>query len=1007
MIPRLFAKNPLNPLAAQFLQQLRYAGFLGDLDSRFATRLSLSTDNSVYQVLPEAVIFPKSESDIQLALGLLGKKEFQALKLSPRGGGTGTNGQALSPGIILDLSRYLNRIGELNLAEGWVEVEPGVVLDQLNEILKPHGVFFAPTLSTSSRATLGGMINTDASGKGSRIYGKTSDHVLGLTAYLVGGERLETKEIDLAKLGQLQPSPGKVGQIYRGLEAILRRSRLQIETDLPHLARFVTGYNLEKIYNKKRDRFNLNYLLSGAEGTLAVLTRARLKLTPLVQHKRLLVIQYDDFQKALEDAERLLLADPAAIETLDHKILELAKQDEIYHQVGPLLGGDWSKLKAINLVEFIHAELPPLQSKVEGLIEAIQQGRTKAIGHYLAEGEEEIASLWELRKKGVGLLGNAPGLRKPIAFVEDTVVPPKRLAAYIKEFRALLEGHGLTYGMFGHVDVGCLHVRPALDMKDEADERLLLQISEEVATLVQKYGGVIWGEHGKGFRSQYTERYFGSELYQELRVIKGLFDPHNQLNPGKIATPLGAEEPLVQVDGPFRGKEDRKIRPDLFAAFTASVDCNGNGACFNYAASSVICPSFRASGDRVHSPKGRAALTREWIKRLSEESAPFQLVEPAYQAFNPFNWLRKAWNSLVGGADFSHEVFNAFQGCLSCKACQGQCPIKVDVPDFKAKFLALYHQRYLRPLRDYLAKGVEKTAQGQAEWAEFFNSLLGLPLVQWKLKRFFGLVDPPLLSEVNLQAGLAERHALLTWNDSLNHLDPQQNLLLVQDAFTSFYESDLVLKLHDFFALCGVKLWVLPFSENGKAKHIKGFLGDFKKTAEETSAKLAAMAKYQIPMIGLDPAIALTYRDEYPKILERDPGFKVFLLEEWLVKQLPLLTLPKLTADKPIHFFAHCTEKTALPAAETWWKKIFQAFGLELRPQPVGCCGMGGLFGHERAHQQESKTIFDIHWQGRLQQAATDAAWVLVSGYSCRSQVKRFQGYKPLHPIELLLDLAE
>jgi len=344
---------------------------------------------------------------------------------------------------------------------------------------------------------------------------------------------------------------------------------------------------------------------------------------------------------------------------------------------------------------------------------------------------------------------------------------------------------------------------------------------------------------------------------------------------------------------------------------------------------------------------------------------------------------------------------------LSCKACQGQCPIKVDVPDFKAKFLALYYQRYLRPPGDLLAREVESTAQSQYEWSEVFNYLVGHPLVRLLLEKIFGLVDPPCFSQVDLQAGLAERHALLGWNDHFSPLDPAKDVLLVQDAFTSFYETELVLRLHDFFSEIGIKMHVLPFSENGKAKHVKGFLPEFKSTAEKTSQKLEQIGKYGIPMIGLDPAVALTYRDEYPKILGRDLNFQVLLIEEYLAQILPQLELPQLSASRLIKLFAHCTEKTSLPAAEGMWVAIFKSFGLELQVEPVGCCGMGGLYGHEAKHRQSSFQIFDLHWRDRLLQAEQEGAWVLATGYSCRSQVKRFEGYKPLHPLELILDLIQ
>jgi len=1002
MIPQLSPHQGPDPLYRQFLTRLRSQGFRGEISQDFSTRLSLATDNSVYQVLPQAALFPRSQADIALVMRLLG--EAPGIKLTPRGGGTGTNGQSLTPGLVLDVSRHLTRILEVNLEQGWVRVEPGVVLDQLNDHLRPLGYFFAPTLSTSSRATLGGMISTDASGKGSRLYGKTSQHILELTSYLVGGETWVTRPLSAPERAELHPHASGTQLLASKINDLVNEYQKQIHRDLPQLTRFVTGYNLGKLVDEAGG-LNLNYLLSGSEGTLVALAEAKLQILPLPKARGLLVAKYKgDFLSALTDARTLVAANPSAIETIDARILELAQADEIFFKVGPILGADAKELKAINLIEFVGNDPDAVEAKLQGVIDQIDQGKTAAQGWVKAQNAGEIATLWELRKKGVGLLGNTKGPRKPIAFVEDTVVPPENLAAYIKDFRALLDSHGLIYGMFGHVDVGCLHVRPALNLLNAEDEKLLLEISHSVADLVGRHGGVIWGEHGKGFRSQYTERYFGPELYQVLRRIKGIFDPHNQLNPGKIALPQGSSEKLVQVDGPFRGRQDRQIRPDLLAAFEASVNCNGNGQCFNYASSSVICPSFRLTQDRVHSPKGRAALTREWLRRLSLEGSKPELFPPWWQRCNPFLWLWRAKNSvsrLWGEPDFSDEVLSAFQGCLSCKACQSQCPIKVDIPDFKARFLALYYQRYLRPWRDLLAAGLESMALEQAPWADFYNGLLRRPWVQRLLTWATGLVDTPLYSQTNLTAMLAAKGVLVDF-DSVPNPGSQPGFVLVQDSFTSHYEAELVLKWVEVFQAFGAKVYVLPLVENGKAKHVKGFLPEFRATAQETSAKLAWAARLGIPLVGLDPAITLTYRDEYPKFLGQDPGFEVLLPQEALLRYLDRLTPPQLTPGPTLKLFGHCTETTALPSANPQWKSLFAACGLNLVPQAVGCCGMGGIYGHEAEHKAGSEKIYHIHWGKEIEQAGEAEEVVLATGYSCRSQVKRFGGVKPLHPLEFL-----
>ena len=632
MIPHLPLRDTLETDVDRFLQELRHRDFSGEIRADFASRLLSSTDNSIYQILPQAVIFPKTTADIVAVFQLADQPDFQRLTFSPRGGGTGTNGQSLSTGIILDCSKYMNQILEVNLSEGWVKVQPGVLLDQLNNYLKPHGVFFAPNLAPSSRATLGGMINTDACGKGSRIYGRTSDHLLELTWVLSNGTTTSSIPVAAQDLAQLKTKSDRLGEIYRQVDEIVTSKQSLIEQQFPKMPRFLTGYNLAKVYDPERQFFDLNRILAGSEGTLAVVTEAKLKLTPIPHYKELLVIHYPCFDHALQAAQSLLAFNPAAIETIDETILNLAKQDEIYPRVQDFIGD----ARAINLVEFISEDATQLRATVEQLGQELSSNTS---GNYQTSLPEEIAFLWELRKRGVGLLGNRQGARKPIAFIEDTAVPPVNLSAYIQEFKGLLNEYNLDYAMFGHVDVGCLHVRPALNLQVPKDEALIRTISDRVVALVRKYGGVMWAEHGRGFRSEYTPLFFGEELYQDLRKIKAAFDPHNRLNPGKIVTPLGSEDQVVTLEAPLRGHYDRQVPTAMQTDYDVAFSCNGNGACFNLNPDYVMCPSYKGTSERIHSPKGRASLLREWLRQLALNQEG-DLDQPA-------NILVKFWHTLT------------------------------------------------------------------------------------------------------------------------------------------------------------------------------------------------------------------------------------------------------------------------------------------------------------------------------------------------------------------------
>jgi FAD/FMN-containing dehydrogenase/ferredoxin len=699
MIPRLTPTHTLDKTYQTFLNYLSQTEFSGDIRDNFASRLLMSTDNSIYQILPQGVVYPRQEQDLKILFQLAQQECFREITFSPRGGGTGTNGQSLNSGIIIDCSQYLNQILELNLEEGWVRVQPGVILDQLNDYLKPYDVFFAPNLSPSSRATIGGMINTDACGKGSRIYGKTSNHLLELRWILVDGTVGESQLINHQNLTKIQQESERLGNIYQTVNEIVTTQQDLIEQTFPKIPRFMTGYNLAKVIQEKG--FNLNWILAGSEGTLALITEAKLKVTPIPSYKQLIALHYPDFDQALSAAKMLLNAEPAAIETLDETLLTLAQQDRIYHQVKPLLGA----AKALNLVEFVGSDLIEIQQKIA----QICQNHTT--GYAIATTEQEMAQLWELRKKAVGLLGKTPGNRKPIAFMEDTAVSPDNLASYVQDLKAILDHYPLNYAMYGHVDVGCLHVRPALDLKVPQDETIMQELSEKVVNLVRQYGGVMWGEHGKGFRSEYTSRFFG-ELYPDLRKIKAAFDPDNRLNPGKIVTPWGSEQEVVKITSPLKSQFDRQVSESMRSQYQNAFNCNGNGACFNVNPDDVMCPSYKGMKTRIHSPKGRANLVREWLRQLDQIAGDSRYLNPA-----PGHILTRLWNSLGkswGISDYSHEVYEGMAGCLSCKACVSQCPINVDIPQLKGQFLELYHTRYLRPLRDYLVGYVETLAYWQS-----------------------------------------------------------------------------------------------------------------------------------------------------------------------------------------------------------------------------------------------------------------------------------------------------
>ncbi|AVR20034.1 FAD-binding oxidoreductase [Burkholderia multivorans] len=1010
--------RPAAPTAAayrDFLDALRAAGFAGEIRADYANRTVQATDNSIYQRLPQAVVCPSDVGDVERLARLLAQPAHRGIVVAPRGGGTGTNGQSLTDGLVVDLSRNLNRILEIDVKRRRVRVQAGVVKDQLNAALKPHGLFFAPELSTSNRATIGGMINTDASGQGSCTYGKTRDHVLALEFVLPGGERLHSTALPDDELARRCARQDRIGEVYRTARRISDDHAALIEAKFPKLNRCLTGYDLAHL-READGRFNLNSVLCGAEGSLGFVVEATLNVLPIPKYSVLVNVRYAGFMEALRDARALLELKPLSIETVDSTVLMLAMKDFVWSSVADYFPQDDRRpTLGINLIEFSGDDADEVDARVRAFVEHLRADTTvERLGHTIAAGDDAVKRVYAMRKRAVGLLGNVQGEARPQPFVEDTAVPPENLAAYIAEFRALLDGYGLRYGMFGHVDAGVLHVRPALDMKDPKQAALVRPVSDAVAALTQRHGGLLWGEHGKGVRSEYAPAFFG-ELYPALQQLKAAFDPHNQFNPGKIATPPQPAMRLLKIDEvPTRGEHDRQIDERVWQSYGTAMHCNGNGACYNFDPDDAMCPSWKATRERVHSPKGRASLMREWLRLQGEAGAD---VLAAARERQP--WLRgfvDRWRNTRaarrGEADFSHDVYDAMAGCLACKSCAGQCPVKVSVPEFRSRFLELYHQRYLRPLRDYLIGSLEFTVPWFARVPALYNGLMRAGWVRTLFERHVGMVDSPLLSRFDLAAVIrqwnvrpADPHALAALTDAQR----ARSVVIVQDTFTRYFDTEQLATLIELAARLGFHVWLAPLAPNGKALHVQGFLRAFERAAIRNATQLAALARAGVALVGVDPAITLTYRQEYRKVPGLHDVPPVALPQEWLLDVLPDVR-GNTRADtragdaaRAYRLLPHCTEKTNAPDSGKQWVQVFARRGLRLQVQPAGCCGMSGTYGHEARNVDTSRTIYAQSWAAHVD-APEPAGEALATGYSCRSQVKRMSARQVRHPLQVLLD---
>lgn len=956
-------------------EALATSGFTGDCETGVGAREVASTDNSIYQVRPDAVAYPRCGDDLNRIVRAAAVSGQPPVAITARGGNTGTNGQSLNGGVIVDLARHMNRIVDIDVAARLVVVEPGVVLDQLNAALAPHDLFFPPMVSTASRATIGGMVATDASGKGSRRYGKTSDYIEALDLVLSDGSDWRAEAMTRDQVEEIASGDGLVANIHREALRVAIEKAPAIASVFPEMNRGLTGYNLKHLYDAEADRFFLGFLLAGSEGTLALTKSVTLRVVPKPAVKALAVIRYDGFDEGLRDVGRLLDADPIAIEILDDKVLGVARSDIIWNGIGEILGGDDTRpIAAMSFVELSAGSEGELDAGLRRLTALLDRPVAGMVDWKIVRDPSAIARLWNLREKAVGLLARLGGGRQGTPFVEDTAVPPENLPDFVADFRELLDRYGLQYGMFGHADVGCLHVRPFLDMKDPAQAALIRPISDSVASLARQYGGLLWGEHGRGFRGEYSPFFFGPDLYPELERIKRAFDPANLFNPGKLATP-GDGSGLDRIDAvPLRGQMDRRIAAQYLDDFDRSVACNGNGACFSWDSLDVMCPSYKATRDRAQSPKGRAALLRAW-SRLSSSDDPADVGECA---------------------EVEQAVAASLSTCLSCKACTTLCPVKVDVPTMKSRFLARYYAQRRRPAAHSLLARLERMLAAARWFPGLANMLARTAPVRSALYRTLGLIDLPAFSVAHRRPPIASSAAIAGLTDA----DRARVAILVEDTFTASFDGRVLDAAVDVLTGAGYHVFRIPARPNGKVLHVLGMRARFDRIARRRVGDCAPLAALGARLVGLDAAISLMYEQEYAEFLPnrvRVTGIEVLLAEDARTGQLgpPVAR----AASREYRLFSHCTEQALRPEAAGDWVSLFAHLGVSARAEKVGCCGMAGLFGHERKNAGISRRLFDLSWRERL---GDDPETVLATGFSCRSQAKRFAGFRPRHPVELV-----
>jgi FAD/FMN-containing dehydrogenase/Fe-S oxidoreductase len=936
------------------------------LDGAFS-RSRYSTDASFYRIEPLATALPRTEQDVTRAVAIAREGGVPVL---PRGGGTSLAGQTVGEALVIDTSKYLRRVIEVDAEEGSAVVEPGLVLDQLNARLAPHGLFFPVDPATSSRATLGGMAGNNSSGARSIRYGQMVDNVHSIDAVLSDGESLRFERWVGDPAGRGSGS-ARQRSLLECLLALRHREADEIERRVPKLPRHVAGYNLHRVSERG---FNMADLLVGSEGTLAFFTRLHLKLEPLPAHRVLGVCEFDTFRAAMEATPALVELGPSAVELMDRTLLELGRSRPMFRElIGRFVSGD---PEAILLVEFEGDDEPALRRDLRRLED--RMGELGHPGSFLAAPEPGLQrDIWTVRKSGLNIAMSMKGDGKPIAFVEDCTVPLEHLADYTAQMMELFDRHGTRGVWYAHASVGCLHVRPILNLRSDSDLRKVRAIAEQAHELVRRFGGTHSGEHGDGLvRSEFLEPMLGPRLVRAFEEVKQSFDPEGLFNPGKIVRPPRMDDPSLLR---FR-RDDRPL--DLISALDwsewggllqATEMCNNNGAC-RKADPGVMCPSYRATFDEQHVTRGRANALRD---ALLGRLGPDALSSPAM-----------------------HETFDL---CVGCKACRRECPTGVDVARMKIEVLHQERRRHAPSLRDRLVAYLPR----YAPWASRFATLANLPA---------RLSFAPRFAETLL--GLSARRSLPRWRRDSFVPPPERapkntgpEVVLLVDTFNTYLEPENARAAMAVLEAAGCRI-AFPRALDGSRPLCcgrtflsAGLVEEARLEARRMIEALDPWASRGVPIVGLEPSCLLTLRDEFPALLPGEGASRLaeraVLLEEYLAAEpgelkgrLGPLPVPRVL----VH--GHCHQK----AFDTM-DSVVGALRLipELRVDTIdsSCCGMAGSFGYEAEHYVLSMKMAELDLLPAVREADVDT-WLVADGTSCRAQIRDGAGRESRHVARVL-----
>ncbi len=954
--------------------------FEGDILLDELSKIIYATDASVYREKPLAVVLPKTKNDVKLIVKFALENNISII---PRAAGTSLAGQVVGGGIVVDISKYMDKILELNTEEKWVKVQPGVVLDELNIFLKGHGLFFGPETASGSRCMLGGMFGNNSCGSHSILYGSTRDHVLEANVILSDGSGVCFKTMKKEELVEKCNGVSLENKIYKNLYEILsdQKNQKELINEYPtqEINRRNNGYAIDQLlkcnaFGMGEADFNVCKLLAGSEGTLAFTTEIKLNLVSLPPKVvGVIAIHMNSLEEAFKANLVALKFKPGAVELIDGKILEYAKVNIEQKKNRFFIKGDPAALVVVDFARDSEEEIKQIANELERELRKENYGY-----HFPLLLNDDVNKVWSLRKAGLGLLGNIPDDKRTEQFIEDTCVRPIDLPNFMNEFRQILKKNNLDSAYYAHLGSGELHLTPMMNLKDSFDVKLFYTITKEIAHLVKKYKGSLSGEHGDGrLRGEFIPIVIGEYNYQLCKEIKKVWDPKNIFNPGKIVDTVAMNTNLrFEVD-----KKPKEISTiyDFSATrgiLRAAEKCNGSADCRKTdLIGGTMCPSYRATREEKNSTRARANALRELLTRS--------------QKTNPFD---------------HNEIYEVMDLCLSCKACKSECPSGVDMAKMKSEFLQHYYDANGIPLRTKLIAYLPKINSIISNYSSIVNLFLKSKLIN-QLIGFSSSRNLPLLS----------KNTFLNWYKKnknrykkINY--PNGKLFLFIDEFTNYNESELGVKTFLLLTHLGYEVVVPKHLESGRTFITKGLLRNAKKIANENISLLKDVINSETPLVGIEVSAILSFRDEYLDLVDANLktdadriSESTFTIEEFLSVETKKgkISSSSFTNDfKKIKLHGHCQQK-AIASTKTTIDVLSLPQNYEVEEIPSGCCGMAGAFGYEKEHYDLSMKVGELVLFPAVRKENSDTI-ICAPGTSCRHQIKDGTDRIAFHPVEII-----